>query len=507
MCINDEEQSTIVKNDNQLIFAGRILDNVHGFIYYTRAEEKIINHMLFKRLQSIKQLSVANWVFPGSEHTRFIHSLGVMYVADKIACQLKLSINERKIVRLAGLLHDIGHYPLSHVCEFPYKMNPSAFPTDNYCKSINARVKEQIDQFSNEATWRFMKRSSGCHHEQIGADIVQHNKFIRKIIEDECGKDAVSIIADMIVGNVERKTTNPLFVQILHSEIDADGIDYLMRDATFSGTSFGTFEIDQLIGCMEKGEYELNDEKKSILCINPKGIAAADQYLINKFFSYSQVVFNKHLSVTEWMAEQIVDWMQKTASYFPGKDDLKKWVNAEETEEKYIDFTDNFFWASLQNMLDNPIKKTIPKSIQYFCTQLLRHNELPFEEGSEIRMIVTSKEEVLNTIRESVEYRNMESWNDKIAIFSEKAMTKEAPEKEFEDAVYKQINNNQEEITQEDIPMLKAQRLMEGVCVKDGEQMHLLCDDKRSLMGALYKTRLVILRTFSCQLEKGTMSD
>lgn len=157
MCLSETPRQDSIPERNQLDFAGRILDNVHGFIYYTKAEEKIINHLLFKRLQSIKQLSIANWVFPGSEHTRFIHSLGVMYVADKIACQLKLSTNDRKIVRLAGLLHDIGHYPLSHVCEFPYKMNPAAFPTDDYCKNVNARVKEKVDHFSDAATWRFMK--------------------------------------------------------------------------------------------------------------------------------------------------------------------------------------------------------------------------------------------------------------------------------------------------------------------------------------------------------------
>lgn len=106
---------------NNIGFVGRVLDNVHDFIEYTETEEMIMNTLLFKRLQSIKQLSIVNWFFPGSEHTRYIHSLGVMYIADKIAIRLNLSVEERKIVRLAGLLHDIGHYPLSHVCEFPYK--------------------------------------------------------------------------------------------------------------------------------------------------------------------------------------------------------------------------------------------------------------------------------------------------------------------------------------------------------------------------------------------------
>lgn len=134
---------------------------------------------------------------------------------------------------------------------------------------------------------------------------------------------------------------------------------------------------------------------------------------------------------------------------------------------------------------------------------MLRHNELPFEEGTEVRMVATSKAEVLDSIKESEIYRNLENWNDKIAIFSERAMTKEAPEKEFEDAVYKQItaDTGEEGISKEDMPILKAQRLMEGVCVKEDEQLHLLCDDQRSLMRSLYKTRLVILRAFSCDLD------
>ena len=102
-------------------FVDKILDNVHGFIEYTAVEKEIIELPVFKRLQSIKQLSLTNWIFPGAEHTRFIHSLGVMYIADQMAIQLNYTGEERQLVRLAGLLHDIGHYPLSHVGEQAYK--------------------------------------------------------------------------------------------------------------------------------------------------------------------------------------------------------------------------------------------------------------------------------------------------------------------------------------------------------------------------------------------------
>ena len=101
----------------KLNFTDKILDNVHGFIEYTDVEREIIELPVFKRLQSIKQLSLTNWIFPGAEHTRFIHSLGVMHIADQMAIQLRYTDEERQLVRLAGLLHDLGHYPLSHVGE------------------------------------------------------------------------------------------------------------------------------------------------------------------------------------------------------------------------------------------------------------------------------------------------------------------------------------------------------------------------------------------------------
>lgn len=101
----------------RLIFTDKILDNVHGFIEFTQVEKELIELPVFKRLQGIKQLGLTNWIFPGAEHTRFIHSLGVMHVADQMAVQLGYDGEKRQLVRLSGLLHDIGHYPLSHVGE------------------------------------------------------------------------------------------------------------------------------------------------------------------------------------------------------------------------------------------------------------------------------------------------------------------------------------------------------------------------------------------------------
>ncbi len=481
-------------NDKNIQFSGKILDNVHGFIFYTKTEERIMDTLLFKRLQSIKQLSIVNWVFPGSEHTRYIHSLGVMYIADKIAIRLNLSIEKRKIVRLAGLLHDIGHYPMSHVCELPYKENLEDFPGENYCKEINTKMKRKVDDLSNVFKLDYMRKSTGMHHEQMGADIVINNTEIRNIIVEECGENAPEIIADMITGNAER--TDPLLVQILHSEIDADGIDYLMRDAMFSGTSFGVFELDQLIDCMCIGKCDEHE----ILCISPKGIAAADQYLINKFFSYSQVVFNKHVVITEWMMEQIVDWMQKNAVYFPKGADLKKWVTTKETDLHYLNFTDNFFWTALQSIIDNPLGKMVPCFIQKFCDLLLHHSELMYVSQSELKLISADLCEVKKQLQENQFYKQLNNENNMLGIFNKKGLTKQISQTEFEKIIKDRMNdvgNEGEAITEEDAKMLALQRYMECICVKEeDDSIHLLCDDRRSLMQKLYNVNLVVFRAF-----------
>lgn len=489
----------IQDNQEKLEFVGKVLDNVHGFIWYTEAEEKIINSLIFKRLQSIKQLSLVNWVFPGSEHTRFIHSLGVMYIADRMAEALSLSIHERKIARLAGLLHDIGHYPLSHVCEFPYKKKMENLSETSFCKDWNEDTLHRIHAYQFKAETEFMKTSKNGHHEEIGALIIQSSDFLREIITQECGSQAIDTICDMITGNIRDDSGNELLVQLLHSELDADGIDYMLRDAMFSGTSFGSFELDQLISNLC---YYEQDGKK-ILCINPKGIAAADQYLLNKFFSYSQVVFNKHTSILEWMAEQIVSWMQEKAAYFPARETLRlDWIK-EKDYPHLLAFTDEYFWQSLRGIIDNPAHNAFPEYIVSLCTALLNHQECEFVPGSEIKLITGEEQE----FKKATDGDHLVVGDDELVIFSERVMTKHVPIQEYRKSLVKPDDETPDDETDavegekseaekyNEEKLIK--RLYEGICVFDEtDEPHLLCDDSRSLMKHLYKVRLLIIRKY-----------
>jgi putative nucleotidyltransferase with HDIG domain len=93
-------------------------DPVHNFISFGQDEVKLIDLDVLQRLRGIRQLAMASLVYPGALHTRFDHSLGVAHVAGQMADALDLDPEERSIVRLAALLHDIGHGPFSHVSEY-----------------------------------------------------------------------------------------------------------------------------------------------------------------------------------------------------------------------------------------------------------------------------------------------------------------------------------------------------------------------------------------------------
>lgn len=490
-----------------IIFSKKILDNVHGFIPYTEEEGKIINLPLFRRLQGIKQLSLIDRVFPGAEHTRFIHSLGVMHVADKIAVQLGYGDNDRRIIRFAGLLHDIGHYPLSHVCEKAYK--------DYQLKSGEtslpnlAGIKEQIDTINASIKTEFMKPSTGAHHEAVSADIVRKSKDIREIIIPLCGEKAIDQICAMIIGDGESEGIDKAMVQILHSEIDADGIDYMMRDALFSGTSFGSFEIDMLINHMA---VKIVDGEK-IIYIQRKGIPAADQYLINKHFSYAQVTFNKKVAVYEWMATNIVAWMQQANAYFPNDSVLlNNWIKVDDISENYLRFDDNFFWKALRDMVENPLACFSQKEIVNFCRLLLSHRGLKMVRESEIRFESDNPDSARRQLQGMEFYSNLISTDSNVVtLFSSVGFTKHVPEALFDQALNEEGKrtlesdkddpeyNEEESISALKIKQRKQKirRLMDGTVIERNDgSLALLCDDDASLMRYLYKIKLYIIRQY-----------
>ena len=143
-----------------------IRDPIHGFIALSQKEVNLINTRAFQRLRRIRQLAMAFLVYPGTLHTRFDHSIGVMHIAGRICDRLKRTDKEREQVRLAALLHDIGHGPFSHVSEHLL---------DKYAPEGRDSIREKI-------------------HEKVTVDIVENDSEICEILSCEERQFVVEMI-------------------------------------------------------------------------------------------------------------------------------------------------------------------------------------------------------------------------------------------------------------------------------------------------------------------------
>ena len=139
-----------------------IRDAVFGFIDVDETESNIVSTPIFQRLRRIRQLALANLVYPGALHTRFEHSLGVCYIAGLLATRLGFEENDKRRIRLAALLHDIGHGPFSHISE------------------------EILEIYSDRRQFPDSSNETEKIHEHITADVIKNDTELnRHIAESE----------------------------------------------------------------------------------------------------------------------------------------------------------------------------------------------------------------------------------------------------------------------------------------------------------------------------------
>lgn len=491
-----------IEKKYKIEFVDRILDPVHGFIDVTQVEKEIIELPIFKRMQSLKQLSLTNWVFPGAEHTRYMHSLGVMHIVDLMAINLKdenynLKYNDaqRQLLRLAGLLHDIGHYPLSHVTEYVY--NDNLFSEDDTLLEHNKKIKAEIDKLSENSsgTSDYMKDrySKPMHHETMGTKVIESDSEIQRIIKKYCPFIDIKDIQDIIVGCVTRNPDISAMVQLIHSELDADGIDYVMRDATFSGTSYGGFELGLLLRNLAVTSYNGID----IVGVRPKGISVVDQYLISKYFAYTQVIFNRHVAIFDSMAEMFSKMLIKLdKSTYPRPETLNHHIERHEQNDEYLKFTDRAFWSQLDNIRKEDLDGYVPEYIVKMHEKLLHYQEFEMVKGGEVIITSNNPKYVADVLKTSDIYgKLLDGSEEKLMLFHSRGFTSQVSENEFKNVLDK---INLDNTSEEKFIKNNTARLQEGVAVIEAnEQPKLLVDDSRSIMSHLYGTKTYILREYS----------
>ena len=310
-----------------------IRDVIHTFVYFNNDEKKVIGSRYFQRLRHIKQLSMTNYVYPGAVHTRFEHSIGTMELAgrafdvlfdrknrhSKSVEQLKeqlddnILVNWRCHLRMAALLHDVGHPPFSHATE-------SLFPVGENHETMTKKIimeSELTDMLQN------------------GCDIPYNPSLIAKLavgpkyFQSEPFKNWQLLLNEIIVGDA----------------FGVDRMDYLLRDAHHCGAVAGKFDHDRLIQTLRilLPPRKIGERSEISIGIEHGGIHPTEALLVARYFMYMQVYFHRVSTAYNTHCERFVEAFLKVryGGFWPIDPD------------NFIKFTDNEILSEIYEASQN----------------------------------------------------------------------------------------------------------------------------------------------------------
>ena len=249
----------------------RIRDAIHGFIRFDEREKSVIDSPEFQRLRRVKQLATTHYVYPGAMHTRFEHSLGVMELVTRMFYSLKrnstpsvwtervvksleaMGLGEEgalRAIRLAALLHDIGHPPFSHAAE-------GLFPKD-------------------------------IRHEHVSVAVV---RSMQNRINAAFGPRMTEWVIQLIHPDPSQCSVELRFLRTLISgQLDADRCDYLLRDSHHCGVTYGTYDLDRLLDSIMVVE---DPDGAVALAIDRGGVHVVESLILARYYMFSQVYFHR----------------------------------------------------------------------------------------------------------------------------------------------------------------------------------------------------------------------
>jgi hypothetical protein len=274
---------------------GEIKDPVHGYVYITEQEKQIIDSYPVQRLRRLRQLAGSEYVYPGANHTRFEHSVGVMYLAGRVVANPNISRHvteeEGEIVKLAGLLHDVGHGPFSHV--FEHLLD----------KEKNGKTHEDM------TLWLIQKSELG--------DILKKNGFN----PEEVGK--------LAIGRLHRPK-KAFLDQIISSAVDVDKQDFIVRDTYHTGAEYGFIDIFRLIHALD-----ILDEN---LAVDLGALSALESLIIARIESFKSIYFHRVGRAAQIMLAIAME-----------KANEELGLTRFKTPEEYMAMDDYTVWTMLKN--------------------------------------------------------------------------------------------------------------------------------------------------------------
>lgn len=257
-----------------------IRDPIHGLIRFDGSPRdtllwQLVHTPEFQRLRRIKQLGFSDAVFPGATHTRFSHSLGVLWNAKRFLDQIEKSLGEniddvdRTVVEVAALLHDIGHGPFSHAFEKVTNV-PHELRTAEIILTSSTEVNEILRGFDEAPDL----------DRRVATLFPKGEALLQAAggIDYEC----------------------PIYLQqVIDSQFDADRTDYLLRDSHFSGCGYGAFDLSRLVE-----NLHVSKEYK-VLFFGEKSLQEVEQYVFARYHMYQAVYYHKATRAAEVMLREL----------------------------------------------------------------------------------------------------------------------------------------------------------------------------------------------------------
>lgn len=335
---------------------GEIKDPVYGYAYITEKEKEIIDSYPVQRLRRLRQLAGAEYVYPGANHTRFEHSVGVMYLAGKVAenpniSQL-ISEEEAEMVRIAALLHDIGHGSFSHIFE------------------------------------HLLTKELNKTHEDMTSWIIRNSEL--KDIINKLGYEAEDI-AELAVGDLYKKG-KAFLNQIIRSSIDVDKLDFVVRDTYHTGAEYGFVDVFRLIHTF--------DVLDGNLAADMGALSTLESFIIARIESFKSIYFHRVGRAAQIMLATALE----KANEELGLTNFK-------TPEEYLAMDDYTVWTMLKNCKkSSQIIRNLERRRMLKCAY-----EQTFYVKDKTVSNIFSAEEFRNQIREKIA-KNAKVDSDAIVI-------------------------------------------------------------------------------------------
>ncbi len=281
-------------------------DPIHGFIRADALETALIQSRPMQRLRFIRQLGWTFLVFPGAEHSRFSHVLGTMHLAGRVYDALAAKsggllptapdCRERRLVRVAALLHDVGHAPYSH--------------------SAEGLFEEAIDH--EEMTRRLL-------------DMPEIQKIFARCGDGLDRREVQRVLA--------KETGGPrrLLSEIVTSELDVDKMDYLRRDSLYCGVEYGSYDLERLIDTVAPIEDPTNGQWR--LGVDYGGVHALEALVMARYYMFTQVYFNvtgkvMELHYAEWLRSEGLRWPADPQAFLE-HDDVSVWQTMRRSDNRH----------------------------------------------------------------------------------------------------------------------------------------------------------------------------